>query len=138
MDSSQLVQDVIDGVESPLKGLALLKEQKAYLEKCIAEIEPIALEEASKYDSNTFEDKGFRFERRTGGAMYSYKHIPEWVQAKEALKEIEQRSKQAWSSKSNGLIPVTEDGEEIMLPVVSYRKDSISAKPVKNKMEVVK
>lgn len=138
MDASQLVQDVIDGVESPLKAIALLKIQKSWIDKCIMEVEPIALEESSKYDSDTFKSKGYVFQKRNGGAMYSYKHIPEWNKAKENLKEIEQRSKQALISKSNGLVPVTEDGEEVLLPVVSYRKDSISVRTSEPKIDVVK
>lgn len=74
---------------------------------------------------------GYKFEVRNGGRMYSFKHIPEWQRYQEALKNCEERHKQAFIAKEKGLLTAAEDGEEIVLPEISYRKSSIILKPDK-------
>ena len=71
---------------------------------------------------------GYKFEVRSGGTMYNYKHIPEWQTYKTALADCETRHKQAYLSSQKGLIVATEDGEEIEMPKISYRKSSLIIK----------
>lgn len=82
--------------------------------------------EASEYGKEGY--KGYKVEVRTGGRMYDYKHIPEWQIRKESLSECEERHKQAFIAKEKGLLTASEDGEEIVMPEVSYRKSSIILK----------
>ena len=86
--------------------------------------------EASEYGKEGY--KGYKVEVRTGGRMYDYKHIPEWQTRKESLSECEERHKQAFIAKEKGLLTASEDGEEIVMPEVSYRKSSINLKKTPN------
>lgn len=51
------------------------------------------------------------------------------IDQKEAeLKALKDRYQSAWENKQRGLLAVTEDGEELQLPTVSYRKSSMIVK----------
>lgn len=125
---SQLVQDVEDGNESALKAFAILKKQADFIKQCIDQIEPIAFDEAERYGEKTFEDHGYKFEIRKGGAMWSFKNCPNWVQKKEELQNVEKMLKAAAESHEFGTTSVDENGEVLTLPEKSYRKDSIVVK----------
>lgn len=126
MNIEQLVQDVIDGNENPLKALALLKSQADLVKTGISEIEDYAFSEASKYGSKTFEDMGYKFTLTDGRRSYNFKEIQEWVEVEQAKKDIEEKYKQALLSHEKGLMAVSNDGEELTLPKVTYSKPSIS------------
>jgi len=128
MEALKIIQDLRDGKENPLKALALFKLQKDQIQKYIDEVEPLAMDEANKYESNSFKDYGFSFERRTGGPIYNYKSIPQWQEADKKKKEIEKNHKSAYLSYQNGINSVDENGEILMMPEVSNRKDSIVVK----------
>ena len=119
----QLVQDVHEGVESPLKAFAVLKEYLSEVKICLEAVEESAQIEASRYKENAFESDGLKFEKRNGRKSFDFKSIPEWVAAKEGLKEIETRYKSHYNHYLNGGLPVTGDGVEIVLPVVKTSKD---------------
>lgn len=132
MDIHQLVQDVIDGNESPLLALAILRQELKEVQKCIKQIEDEAMEEAMKYEEKSFSFRGYEFEKRSGGRTFSYKHIPEWIKLNNAQKEFEEMSKQAFLSQEKGIaVAQAGTGEEIPLPEVTNRKDSIAIKPSK-------
>lgn len=126
MDYSQLVQDALDGNESALKAYAILKDQVKTLTEYVKEVEPAALEEASKWDEKTFKIQGFKFTKKAGGKMWNFKELPEWQKAKEALTDIEEKAKLAHANYNKGLMSVTLDGDVKDLPIVTYRKDSVS------------
>lgn len=128
IDYAELVQNVLNGDESPLKAYAILSLLQKDIDKAVKEIKEYALEEANKYPDKTFEDYGFKFERRNGSARYSFKHIEEWSNLKEQLSDVEQRAKQAYSSYKSGLTSVSEDGEVMELPEVTYGSDVLVVK----------
>lgn len=130
MNAEQLVQDVIDGVESPLVAYAVLKSEIERLNKCLKEIQEYAVEVAEQYGGK-FEYNGYKFELRKGGAMYDFSNIPEWNEHKSKLKEIEEKAKAAFKNQNKGLLTADENGEVVPLPVVKYRRDSLIAKPLK-------
>jgi hypothetical protein len=125
---AQLVQDCIDGNESGLKAFAILREQKAFIEDCMKEIESLAYDEAESYGEKKFNDHGFSFEIRSGGAMYDFKECPNWIEKKAELKSLEDMLKAALKSRELGGTTVDENGEVLSLPTVTHRKDSIVIK----------
>jgi len=74
---------------------------------------------------------GFMFEVRNGRTTYSFKNIEEWNTYYKALKECEDRYKQAFISVQKGLLAISSDGEELQLPEVSYGKPSVIIKELK-------
>ena len=66
---------------------------------------------------------GFEFQKRNGSTRYSYKNIPEWQKLNVEIKECEEKHKQAFLSKQKGFLIADENGEEIILPEISYTKD---------------
>ena len=62
------------------------------------------------------------------GRAEAYLIIAEYEKAR---KDCEDRLKQAFISKEKGLLVASEDGEELELPTVSYRKSSVVIKAKK-------
>ena len=124
IDFQELVQNVLDGSEDPLRAYAELKQYEKLIKSCLTEIWDIVDTEAAKEDKN-FERYGFKFEKRAGGKMFNFKHLDRWTEAKSNLIDIEAFYKAAWQSKQNKMMSVSEEGEIIDLPIVTYRKDSI-------------
>lgn len=123
------VKQAVDGEIEALLVLAELKEQKKQIESWIKEVEEIALDDALNYEK-TFDLHGFKFERRAGGQYYDFSKIPAWAEKKNELKEVEAKAKAAYSSYKQGLLTATEDGEEVMLPEVKHKKDSLIVKRI--------
>lgn len=72
-------------------------------------------------------------ETRNGGKNFDYKHIPEWVEAETQKKQIEAKYKSMYNAKINGNphSNISQEGEELPLPKITYRKSSIIIKPQK-------
>lgn len=126
-DFKEAVQQVIDGNADVLEVYAAINLELKELENCKKQIEDYAKEEAEKHGSK-FEHKGYKFELRQGGRSYSFKNIPEWNTYNKALKDCEERYKAAFSSYEKGLMTADENGEEMDLPEVSYRSNSLIIK----------
>lgn len=122
MALEQMVQDVIDGNENPLKAFGILKGLEDKIKNYISEIEDQAKDESEKYNSNTFEDSGFIFEKRKGGKIYNFKGIPEFDIADSHLKAVKEKYK------NKGGQPDEETGELLPMPKITYRKDSLIVK----------
>lgn len=131
MNLQEKVQGVIDGNECALEVFGILKEQKKEIESLLKKVEPEAWDEVSNRSEKQFTEKGFSFEVRNGGRTFSYKNVPQWTQKKAELSAIEETHKSAFINKEKGIMCATEDGEEIVLPEVTYRKDSIIVKRLK-------
>lgn len=69
MDAAQLVQDVLDGKESALLALAILRDEKKMVDHCIKQIEDEAMNEADRYDEKDFQFRGYQFTKRPGGVV---------------------------------------------------------------------
>lgn len=72
--------------------------------------------------------KGVKFEFRNGGKVFSFDNIKEIREKEDELKSLKEKYKSAWENKQKGLLAVTEDGEELELPTISYRKSSMIVK----------
>ncbi|HLV51088.1 MAG TPA: hypothetical protein VKY44_03940 [Flavobacterium sp.] len=130
-------QRVDDGEMTYLDAVIAMREEKEFYESQLDiikgweenskdEIE----QEAAQYQN---EYKGVKFEFRSGGKTFNFKGIKEIDEAKNNLKELESKYQAAWENKQKGLMSVTEDGEELQLPEVSYRKSSMIVKLPKSK-----
>lgn len=77
--------------------------------------------------------KGYSFEVRKGRVTYSYKGIEEWEFCNKAKQDCEKKLKSILNAKINGAVHanISEDGEEMDLPVISYGKPSVLVKPIR-------
>lgn len=124
-DFEKKVDDVVLGLIDALPIYAELKEEKKRIDGLLTTIESIAQEEAEQYQEKKFEFKGWIFEKRSGGSQYNFSNIPAWSEKKTELANIEAKAKAAYSSYTRGLMTADENGEEVTLPQVTNRKDSI-------------
>ena len=97
------------------------KTIKEFKDEFLTEIQNEALNYQGEYHGN-------EISVRSGGKMYSFKHIKEWQEADAAKKDIEERSKAAFIASQKNMMSVSEDGEIMELPKISYRKDSVVIK----------
>ena len=125
---SHLLEEVEEGNIEALSTYANFKRCKDLFEQASKQIEPQAQEEANLYAEKTFSDFGFTFEKRNGSTRYSFSHIPRIAELKKEIKEIEEKSKQAYLSVQKNILVADKDGLEIELPKVTYTKDSLIVK----------
>lgn len=106
------------------KGLALIKD---FEETKINEI----ANEASKYPDGY---RGFEIKMVNGRKSFDFKGIPAWIEAEENKKKVEEQYKLMFEAKVKELpyANVSEGGEELPLPEISYGKSYITVKS-KNK-----
>ena len=112
LNLEKLAAEVVSGEADALKAYGMAKQ---YFKK-------------ANYEKNFVKD-GFKFEKRNGAKRFDFKHLAEWSDKKAELTEIESKYKGAFQSFERGLKQVTDDGEIIELPKVSYSKDSLIVKP---------
>lgn len=125
----QLVQDVYDGNENPLKAYAIFNDIEKHLKKVKQELYEAALAEAEKYGEKQFEAEGFKFEIRQGRRLWNFKDCEVWNNSKEQLKEVETTLKSQWEAAQRGLTMLNEEtGEVPELPKVTYTNPSIIVK----------
>lgn len=126
-----------EGEISNLDAAIDLRENRKKLEDCLAVIKSYENENLEQIASEASEYKdgyrGYQFEYRNGRKMYSYKGIPDWQEAEKTKKEIEKKYKSMLDAKINGAVHanVSEDGEELALPEISYGKSSLVVKPIR-------
>lgn len=123
----EIVNQVKEGNQDALIAYAELKAAEKSLKAALAELEPLALEEAAKYGKN-FELYGHKFEQRNGAIRYTFSHLPQWQAADNAKKLIEQQSKQALKAMETGNTIIDSDGCIVEPPKVLYSKDSLIVK----------
>lgn len=125
-----------EGEITTLDALIYLEKERKNLENSLAIVKSFKDEQLENIsnEASDYKDgyKGFMIEVRNGGRTFKYNHIKEWQQAEASKKVIEEKSKQAFISKEKGLLMATEDGEEIELPEITYRKSSVILKEKKN------
>lgn len=129
---ADLIQEVEDGYGDPLALYAELKHFAAFFADAAKQIEPFAIEAASRYNEKTFQYQGFQFTRKEGSTLYSFANVPQWVALKRQLERIEELAKQAAKTSilNGGGHVVTEDGEVIESAESKIGKSSLSIKPI--------
>lgn len=124
---SRMCEDVEKGEESPLEALANLKELESNMKDAIKFVMEYAVDEATKYEK-TFNLKDHQFTLVNGRRTFSFKNIQEWDTINKQKKSCEDKYKQLWMSAQNGVTCITDDGEVIELPKVTYSSASVSVK----------
>ena len=126
------IQEITQALEehriSNLEALAILKTKEREVKAAIELIQPEAYLDAEKYGGTSFKAHGFAFELRGGGRQWDYKGIPEWADKNKELKEIEASAKAAYSAYEKNLITANADGEEVVLPKVTFSNPSLIVK----------
>lgn len=121
-----------EGEINPLEAYANAKKIADEEQQYIEEMHAQAIEEAKKYQEKQFVFKDFQFEKRQGSKRFDFKNISEWKIAKENIASIEEKYKIAWEASTKAKMhSVSEDGEVMELPQVTYSKDVIIVKPIK-------
>ena len=115
IDTAQLVQDVLDGKEDPIKALFLAKKLAKELKEHIEVIEVEAFNQ-NEYEDRIFEKNGFKVEKRNGRKQWNFKKCESYKIAKTNLTEIENELKENFSlfekgKKDNVIEKVTRDGK---------------------------
>ena len=126
----QIVQDVMEGNESPFKALYLLKEQLKDVKEAIEVVEIEAFNQ-SEYEDKSFIKDGYKIEKRNGGKRWNFKGCKDYLKAKENLSKIEDDLKTNFKLWESGKSAVDEFGEIGDVPKVTYSKDSMIIKKVK-------
>lgn len=128
------IEAVEDGNESALKVYAHLKGIQGEIKSALEQIEHAVLDEADLYPDKTFQEHGFEFTVKSGGARYSYKFDDRWKELNEAVKKRQEQMQTSFklSQKGQGMLIDDDTGEEIPAAEVSYAKSSISIKKVEN------
>lgn len=125
---AEILDKVEDGRENALLAYARIKALKELYQQAEKQILDYALSEAELHPGNTFELNGFEFTKRNGSKRFSFSHIPEVEEVENNLKVLKEKYKQAFISKQKGLMIASEDGEELILPKISYTKDVLIVK----------
>lgn len=124
---SQMVVDTENGNESPFESLANLKDLDNLLKDAIKYIMEIAISDASKYEK-TFNLGDHQFSYINGRKTFNFKNIKEWSEKKSELKKLEDKYKANWSSYQNGITGISNDGEVLEIPEVTFGKDILQVK----------
>jgi hypothetical protein len=130
MNIGQLVQDVMNGEESPFKALYELKQQLATIKSAIEVVEIEAFNQA-EYEDKTFVKDGYKVEKRNGAKRWNFKGCKTYQIAKDNLTQIEDELKTNYKLWETGKSAVDEFGEIGDVPHVTYSKDSMIIKKVK-------
>lgn len=129
---ADLIQEVEDGYGDPLALYAELKYLATFFADAAKQIEPLAIDAASRYNEKTFQYQGFQFTRKEGSTIYSFANVPQWVGLKKQLEHIEKLAKQAARASvlTGGGHVVDENGEVIEPAESKTGKSSLSIKPI--------
>ena len=126
----ELVENTIEGSESPYKALYILKEHLKYVKEAIEVVEVEAFNQ-SEYEDKSFIKDGYKIEKRNGGKRWNFKGCKSYQEAKENLAKIEDDLKTNYKLWESGRTAVDEFGEIGDVPKVTYSKDSIIIKKIK-------
>jgi len=125
---ASLLEQAENGDVSALSVYAQVKRLKDFYAEAEKQISDLALDQASEYSEKTFSEGAFTFEKRNGSRRFSYKNIPEVVNAENTVKDLKETYKQAFISMEKGLSSVDQDGVLLEVPTVSYTKDVLIVK----------
>ena len=125
---SGITQQVLDGLEDPLKFYAEFKMLEKHLKDCIGQIEDGAMNEFTKYGEKQVNAFGFQMSFKNGSKRYDFKHIKKWNFMKQEMKQFEEKL----INKLENTDGFSEDTGEVYedLPKKTHSKDSIIIKQI--------
>lgn len=131
MNHRQLVQDVMDGVESPFKGLKELRDLQKSVKKAIDIVQTEAFNQA-EHEPKTFNSGAYEVTKKNGAKMWNFKNCSAFIDANDNLEKVKNDLKLAHSAWESGKSLADDDTGELMeVPVVTYKADSIQVKLAK-------
>lgn len=113
------VADALDGNGNPLDVFIELRDLENDISFGFDLIREAAMAEAEKYKGQEY--RGFIVNIQSSG-RYTYDHIPEYVQLKNQLKELEKRYQESFKLSERMIAMVDDNGEQI--PPASYKSTS--------------
>lgn len=126
IDYKTLTDNVIDGIEDPLKGFAVISELKDSIDEAYEAIKEVAIEEARKYPEKEFEWNGYGFKKRSSRKSWKFKGIIEIEEREAEIKKLKEKYKAIYQAFKDGMETVTSDGEVAQLPQLEFTKESLS------------
>lgn len=132
---SDIINKAEDGQVGMMEAVCDLQDMVKPLEEALKAIKDFKDEHVDEFAmlKEEYPDGfgGYTFEYRNGSRRLNYKGIKEVDNAEKKVKELKEYYKQAFVSATKGIIPVSEDGEQLTLPEPSYGKACIILKPIK-------
>lgn len=127
-----IIDSVGSGMTNPIEAYATIQTIEKMFKSCKAAIDLAAQEEAERYGEKTFEAYGYQVTKTDGKRSWDFKQCPEWIEAKEYLKNLEEDLKDAYKRKEKGqFLGSTVTGEiedHLILPTLKYSKPSLTIK----------
>ena len=130
-DISKLANMMIEvegGERCPLAFHIHLKEMAEAIKEFQDQVKPLALTEASKWHGQVY--LGYEITKKAGGGRYNYDHIPEIIELKNQVKELEKQAQYAYKTTAQGLL-ISADGELITPAQYIQNDDTIQIKLAK-------
>lgn len=130
-DISKLANMMIEvegGERCPLAFHIHLKEMAEAIKELQDQVKPLALTEASKWHGQVY--CGYEITKKAGGGRYNYDHIPEIIELKNQVKELEKQAQYAYKTTTQGLL-ISADGELITPAQYIQNDDTIQIKLAK-------
>ena len=127
-DISKLANMMIEvegGERCPLAFHIHLKEMAEAIKEFQDQVKPLALTEASKWHGQVY--CGYEITKKAGGGRYNYDHIPEIIELKNQVKELEKQAQYAYKTTTQGLL-ISADGELITPAQYIQNDDTIQIK----------
>jgi hypothetical protein len=116
-----------EGNIDPLDAYIQAKQEADEHQHYIEELKKAATEEAKRY-GKAFEKGDYYIEVRTGRKMFNFKSCQSWKSKQDELKEVEERLKLSWESLNKNMHTVSDDGEVVEVPEVTFTSDYITFK----------
>lgn len=132
---NELVKRVKEGNQSALDVFISFKQIADYLEKAKKEIDEVAINEAEKYQNETY--NGFKVSIVQGRKMFDFKNIKEYSEKQSELKSIEEKYKSALDGVQKGTVQIDgenwidQNGELLPFPKISYGKSYVKLEKLK-------
>jgi hypothetical protein len=130
-DISKLANMMIEvegGERCPLAFHIHLKEMAEAIKEFQDQVKPLALTEAVKWHGQVY--LGYEITKKAGGGRYNYDHIPEIIELKNQVKELEKQAQYAYKTTTQGLL-ISADGELITPAQYIQNEDTIQIKLAK-------
>jgi hypothetical protein len=130
-DISKLANMMIEvegGERCPLQFHIELKALADAIKEFQDQVKPLALTEASKWHGQVY--CGYEITKKAGGGRYNYDHIPEIIELKNQVKELEKQAQYAYKTTTQGLL-ISADGELITPAQYIQNDDTIQIKLAK-------
>lgn len=124
----EINEQIINGDCDPLEMFVYLKRVEKLFKDVFKGVQEKAIEDAFK-EGGTFERHNAEIQCKNGSKTWSFKECSKWAEKKKELNDIESDLKNAYALYERGKHAFDEEtGEQIDIPVVTYKADNITVK----------